>query len=110
MGIAVSAGSAALLLAAVMPFAKEGGSRRWDPRGLFTVFLGTVSNFIAAVFFWTAIQRGEVIQVIPINRLSVLIVIFLSWLFMRKQESVTWRITMGGTLSVVGAFAVVWGR
>lgn len=110
MGIAVSTGSAALLLGVVMPFAKEGGTRRWDPRGLFTVFLGTFSNFIAAMFFWTAIQRGEVVQVIPINRLSVLIVIFISWLFMRKQEAVTCRITTGGALSVVGAFAVVWGR
>ncbi|MFC1491553.1 DMT family transporter [Nitrospinota bacterium] len=110
MGIAVSTGSATLLLAAVMPFSKEGGTGRWDPRGLFTVVLGTVANLIAAVFFWTAIQRGEVVQVIPINRLSLLLVIFLSWLFLQKQEVVTWRITLGGVLSVAGAYAVVWGR
>ena len=110
MGIAVSAGSGALLLAALMPFAKEGGTKRWDPRGLFIVFLGTMTNFVAALFFWSAVQRGEVVQVIPINRLSVLIVIFLSWLFMQKQEAVTWRIALGGAISVVGAFAVVWGK
>ena len=110
MGMAVSAASGALLLGAAMPFAKEVGMRRWDPRGLFTVLLGTATNFIAALFFWSAVQRGEVVQVIPINRLSVLIVIFLSWFFMQKQESVTWRIALGGAISVVGAFAVVWGK
>jgi uncharacterized membrane protein len=108
IGMAVSAVSGALLLGAAMPFSKEGGMRRWDPRGLFTVFLGTTTNFIAALFFWSAVQRGEVVQVIPINRLSVLIVIFLSWIFMQKQEAVTWRIALGGAISVVGAFAVVW--
>ena len=49
-------------------------------------------------------------QVIPINRLSILLVIFLSWFFMQKQEAVTWRIALGGAFSVVGAFAVVWGK
>jgi transporter family protein len=110
MGIAVSTGSAALLLAAFMPFTKEVGIRRWDPRGLFIVLLGTMSHFMAALFFWSAVQRGEVVQVIPINRLSVLIVILLSWLFMQKQEAVTWRIAFGGAISVVGAYAVVWGK
>ena len=110
MGIAVSTGSATLLLAAIIPFEKKGGTRRWDPRGLFTVSLGTVFHFIAAIFFWSAVQQGEVVQVIPINRLSILFVIFLSWLFMQKQEAVTWRIALGGAFSVVGAFAVVWGK
>jgi len=110
IGIAVSSGSATLLLSAVMPFSKEGGARRWDPRGLFTVFLGTVSNFVASLFFWSAIQHGEVVQVVPINRLSVLFVIFISWLFMQKYEKVTWRITLGGVFSVVGAYAVMWGK
>ncbi len=110
VGIAVSTGSAALLMAAFMPFSKEGGTKRWDPQGLFIVFLGTISHFMAALFFWSAVQRGEVVQVIPINRLSVLIVIFLSWLFMQKQEAVTWRITLGGAISVIGAYAVVWEK
>lgn len=110
MGIAVSTGSAALLLAAFMPFTKEVGIKRWDPRGLFVVLLGTMSHFMAAFFFWSAVQRGEVVQVIPINRLSVLIVILLSWFFMQKQEAVTWRIAFGGAISVMGAYAVVWGK
>jgi transporter family protein len=110
MGIAVSTGSAALLMAAIIPFDKKGGTTRWDPRGLFIVFLGTMFQFMSALFFWSAVQRGEIVQIIPINRLSVLIVILLSWLFMQKQEAVTWRIALGGAISVLGAYAVVWGK
>jgi len=50
------------------------------------------------------------VQVIPINRLSVLWVIIFSWLFLKKQESVTSRIVIGGVLSVIGAFAIAWGK
>ena len=110
IGVAISTGSGALLMAAIMPFTKKGATKRWDPRGMLIIFLGTMVNFVATIFFWSAIQRGEIVQVIPINRLSVLIVIFLSWFFVQKQEVVTWRIALGGAVSVVGAFAVVWGK
>ena len=59
--------------------------------------------------FLDGVQEGEVVQVIPINRLSVLWVIVFSWLFLKKQESVTTRIVIGGVLAVVGAFAIAWG-
>ena len=61
-------------------------------------------------FFWGAIKNGEIIQVVPINRLSVLIVILLSWLFFRKQERVSARVVIGGVCSVLGAWAIVWGE
>jgi drug/metabolite transporter (DMT)-like permease len=35
-----------------------------------------------------------------------LLIIFLSWLFFRQQESVTWRVVAGGVLALAGAFAV----
>ena len=72
--------------------------------------LGATSNFLAAFFFWWAIKDGEVIQVVPINRLSILIVILFSWLFFRKQERVSAQVIIGGACSVLGAWAVVWGK
>ena len=72
--------------------------------------LGAVSNFLAAFFFWWAIKDGEVIQVVPINRLSILIVILFSWLFFRKQERISAQVIIGGACSVLGAWAVVWGK
>ena len=72
--------------------------------------LGAVCNFLAAFFFWWAIKDGEVIQVVPINRLSILIVILFSWLFFRKQERISAQVIIGGACSVLGAWAVVWGK
>ncbi len=52
-------------------------------------------------------KDGKMIEVLPINRLSVLIIIFFSWLFFRKQEAVTPRVVLGGLMSVLGAWAIV---
>lgn len=111
LGIAISTTTAAALLVLAMPFTKEEeGAKNWNSRGLVTIACGVVANTTAALFFWTAFRAGEVVQVVPINRLSVLWVILFSWLFLKKQESVTLRIVIGGVLSVVGAFAIAWGK
>ncbi len=111
LGIAISTITATVLLLLAMPFTKEeGGGKNWNSRGLVTIACGVVANTTAALCFWTAFREGEVVQVIPINRLSVLWVIVFSWLFLKKQESVTIRIVMGGVLSVIGAFAIAWGE
>jgi uncharacterized membrane protein len=109
-GLGISNGSAALFMLAAIPFSKEGNPRGWDRRGIFVVILGGIFNGIAAMFFWSSLKTGQLVQIVPINRLSVLIVIFLSWLFFQKQENVTLRIVLGGLLSVAGAFAIVGGR
>ncbi|MYA96017.1 MAG: DMT family transporter [Nitrospinae bacterium] len=111
LGIAISTTTAMSLLLLAMPFTKEeGGMKGWSLRGVVTIACGVVANTIAALCFWTAFREGEVVQVIPINRLSVLWVIVFSWLFLKKQESVTLRIVIGGVLSVIGAFAIAWGK
>ena len=111
LGIAISTITASALLLLAMPFTKEeGGMKGWSPRGLVTIACGVVANVVAALCFWTAFREGEVVQVVPINRLSVLWVIIFSWFFLKKQESITLRIVIGGVLSVVGAFAIAWGK
>ena len=111
LGIAISTITASALLLLAMPFTKEeGGVKDLNSRGLVTIACGVVANIIAALCFWTAFREGEVVQVVPINRLSVLWVIIFSWFFLKKQESITLRIVIGGVLSVVGAFAIAWGK
>ena len=72
--------------------------------------VGGVFNASAAICFWVAVQMGEIVQVVPINRLSVLFVIIFSWFFFRKEEAITWRVVAGGALSIVGAFLIVMGK
>ena len=55
-------------------------------------------------------MNGRLVEVVPVNRLSVLLIIFLSWLFFRKQELVSFRVVMGGVMSVAGALLVVLGK
>ncbi len=111
VGMGVATGTAALCLLGAMPFnKKENAASAWLPRDVAVVIVGALFNVSAAYCFWTSIRLGEIVQVVPIQRLSVLIIIFLSWLFFRKQEAVTTRVVMGGVLSVAGAFAIVMGK
>ncbi len=57
-----------------------------------------------------ALQGGNVTRVVPIQRLSVLYIIFLSWIFFRKDEAISARVVLGGLLAVAGAWAIVWDR
>ena len=74
------------------------------------VSVGALFNAMAAFFFWTALRTGDIVQVLPINRLNVLMIIFLSWVFFRKQESITKQVVVGGVMAVVGAFFVALGK
>jgi uncharacterized membrane protein len=57
-----------------------------------------------------ALQGGEVTRVVPIQRFSVFFIIFLSWIFFRKDEAISARVVLGGLLAIAGAWAIVWGR
>ncbi len=89
-----------------LPTLRSGSFTR---HSLIVAILGATCNFWAAFFFWWAIKTGEIVQVAPINRLSVLIVILLSLLFFRKQERVSVQVVIGGACSVLGAWAIVSG-
>ena len=57
-----------------------------------------------------AVQGGKVTRVVPIQRLSMLYIIFLSWIFFRMDEAISARVVLGGLLAVAGAWAIVWDR
>lgn len=115
LGMSVSNLTALVVLGVAFPFTgdrragskKTGDGGKKNKKAYFAASLGGVFNALAAIFFWTAVQMGEIVQVVPINRLSVLFVILFSWIFLRKQELITWRVVLGGVLSVAGAFILV---
>ncbi len=107
LSIGISSSTAFFLILLAMPFISGETPRSWQRRPVLIVLLGGISNAIAAIFFQTAMKDGKMIEVLPINRLSVLIIIFFSWLFFRKQEAVTPRVVLGGLMSVLGAWAIV---
>ena len=110
LGMSVANSVAMFYLLVVVPFTEDVSLKRWEQRPVLLVIIGAIFNAIAMVLFWTAMQFGNIVEVIPINRLSVMLVIFFSWLFFRKQEAVTTQVVLGGLLSVAGAWAIVWGK
>ncbi len=110
LGMSISNTVSVMTMIAIMPFTNESIPKTWGRRPVLFIVVGAVFNAIAALFFWTAIQHGELVQVVPITRISVLLMIFTSWLFYRKLERITARVVYGGLLSVAGVFFVVWGK
>ncbi len=90
-------------------FEKEGGVR-WDRTGVMWGIGGGLLNFGGVMAFWTAILLGEIVTVIPIFRLSILLVLLLSWIFFRRQERITWEVMVGGLLAVAGALVITGSR
>ncbi len=110
LGMSISNTLSVMTMIVIMPFTNERIPKSWGRRPLLFIVVGAVFNALAALFFWTAIQHGELVQVVPISRISVLLMIFTSWLFYRKLERITSRVVYGGLLSVAGVFLVVWGK
>ncbi len=110
-GMTIGSMTAFSAMLLVLPFSVEGRApKSWDRKGLLAVLCGACLNALAAFFFWSSLKTGDIVQLIPLNRLSVLLIIFMSWLFFRKQEAVGWRVVAGGFLSVLGAFGVALGK
>ena len=111
-GMAIANSTSLTLLLGMLPFAQSqrdpltGGDRK----DLLVLLLGAVLQGCGIFFFWSAVKLGEITRVIPLTRLSVLLIIFLSWLFFRQQENVTWRVVLGALIALAGAFFTVTGR
>lgn len=110
LGLAIACMVATCLQISFLPITERKRRSRLDRGALIPALVGSVVNAFAALFFWTALKTGDVVQVVPIRRLSVLLVIVFSWLFIRESERITWRVVAGGLLAVIGATTIVWGR
>ncbi len=106
LGLAIAMGTGAVLIFLARFFVNDAKPGDRDRHTLFIVFLGGCLNFIAGICFITAIKMGDVISVVPITRLSVLFVLLFTWIFIRQEEGITWRVIMGGVFSVAGAAVI----
>jgi uncharacterized membrane protein len=108
-GMAISNTTSIILILCMMPFTNRGGLGQLEWRGLAAILAGALVQSFGILVFWSAVKTGDLTQVIPLSRLSVLVIIFLSWLFFRDQEAVTWKVAIGGIVALAGAFAVAGG-
>lgn len=68
--------------------------------------LSGVATGLSWLFYFRAIQIGDVSRVAPIDKLSVVFTILLSFLVLR--EPLTPRVIVGGLLITAGAIVMIW--
>lgn len=107
----LAASTTAILFTTGFVFFIEGVKwKTLEKRPLLAISLGSLLNSFASITLWGAMKNGDLVRIVPLNRLSVLLVIFFSWVFFRKQELINPRIVLGGFLAVAGAFMIVSGK
>ena len=97
-GIATTAFAGALLQLGSIPFVEnhELNPKTWNKKSVWAVIIGGIFNIISAYAFWLAIKNGKLVEVIPINRLSILFLIIFSWIFYQRLERINLRVIAGG--------------
>ena len=74
--------------------------RNW----IFLVLSGLATG-LSWLFFFRALQLGDVARVVPIDKLSVVITMVLAFVILR--EEVDWKSIVGGLLITVGTIVLV---
>ena len=68
--------------------------------------LSGVATGLSWLCYFKALALGEVSRVAPVDKLSVVFVIVLSFLFL--HETVDWKVLAGGTLILFGSLVMLW--
>ncbi|HOS84855.1 MAG TPA: EamA family transporter [Bacteroidales bacterium] len=71
------------------------------------IFLGLsgIATGLSWIFYFKALQVGNVSQVAPVDKLSVVFALILSMIFL--NEAITWKIALGSMLIVIGAIVII---
>lgn len=69
------------------------------------LFLSGAATGLSWLFYFKALQMGDVSRVAPIDKLSVVITICLSFLFLK--EPVSWRVILGALLITAGSIIIL---
>lgn len=90
----------------IVLFGSHAGEVRDIPRHawLFLVLSGAATG-LSWLFYFKALQTGDVSRVAPIDKLSVVITICLSFLFLK--EPVSWRVVIGALLITSGSIVML---
>lgn len=71
---------------------------------IFLVLSG-IATGLSWLFYFKALQQGDVSKVAPIDKLSVVITIVLSFIFLR--EPITGKVLLGGALIAAGTLVLI---
>jgi len=70
------------------------------------LILSGIATGLSWMFYFHAIQLGDVSRVAPIDKLSIALTLILAFIIL--GETVTWQAIVGGTLIVAGTLCMLW--
>jgi bacterial/archaeal transporter family protein len=76
-------------------------------RAMLFILLSGIAGALSWLFYFMALKLGKASQVAPIDRLSVVFVIILSFLIL--GEKITWKVAVGTAMMVAGAIIIALG-
>jgi len=74
-------------------------------RNWYFLIASGVATSLSWIFYFKALQVGEVSQVAPVDKLSLALTIILSVIFL--GESLTWQTAIGALLIIAGVFVLI---
>ncbi|WP_243764208.1 EamA family transporter [Bittarella massiliensis (ex Durand et al. 2017)] len=83
----------------------QAGLRQIGGRSLVFLVLSGLATGASWLFYYKAIQMGEVSRVVPIDKFSVVITMVLAFVFL--HEKITLKTALGGVLITAGTFVMI---
>ena len=81
------------------------GILQMPSRTLFFLFLSAITTGLTWLFYFRALQLGDVSRVAPVDKLSVPLAMLLAFLFL--GEPVTFKVLLGGLLITAGTLILL---
>ena len=84
---------------------KMGEVRSIQPRAMLFLFLSAIATGLSWLFYFKALQLGDVCRVAPIDKLSVPLTMVLGVIIL--GEAVSWKLVIGGLLITAGTLVLI---
>ncbi len=84
---------------------KVGEVRSIQPRTMLFLFLSAIATGLSWLFYFKALQLGDVCRVAPIDKLSVPLTMVLGVVIL--GEAVSWKLVIGGLLITAGTLVLI---
>ena len=82
-----------------------GEVRSIQPRTMLFLFLSAIATGLSWLFYFKALQLGDVCRVAPIDKLSVPLTMVLGVIIL--GEAVSWKLVIGGLLITAGTLVLI---
>ena len=102
VGIAVAFFMANVVIIAFKSLVPVMGSYQIDRKAFLMLSSAGILTLLAALCLWTAVLVSSVSTTMPLSRITPIIVVAFSYLFLGKQEIITRRVFIGAIFVVIG--------